>query len=152
MTNDSCQQTPQLVNPRPRPSMDSYQFSPIHQATAVAFSPGSTFIASADGDHVQIRSTTTLGIAKTWVCAAPQPVASSSRFPEALVVDKLQWSSNGSRILASSTKSACAWVFDLAQEDQRAGLSGDVTRAEWGTDNDILAWSERVSDQFSSLH
>ncbi|WOO85743.1 WD repeat-containing protein WRAP73 [Vanrija pseudolonga] len=124
--------------------MDTYQFSQVYRASAISFSPGSTFIAAAIEDHVMIRSTSSLDLIRTWHCSsspeAPSPGSVTQRKPH--TVDFLEWSSDGSRLLAFTSKGGQAWVLDLSSGEQVAHLANGVTRVEWGGSS-ILAWSDR---------
>lgn len=124
--------------------MDAYQFSQLYAGSCVAFSPGSTFLATATEDSVIVRASTTLDPVRTWTCTLPDP--SSSR---AVQISSLSWSPNGSRLLAQSTSAGVSWVFDLADDLQICRLSGEMTRAEWVGD-DVVALSERVRRTGSS--
>ena len=115
--------------------MDTYQFSQVHPATAVAYSPGSTFIATALAGSVSIRLTSSLDCVRTWACHAPE---TTSRW----TIDSLQWSTNGSRVLAHSSKLGSAWAFDLTSEEAICRLSG-VPKVEWGGD-DVVSFTDRV--------
>lgn len=123
--------------------MDTYQFSETTAASCVAFSPGSTFIATASEDRIVVRSSATLSAVRTWTCTLPDP--SSSR---AVNINSLQWSTSGSRLLAQSSSCGVAWVFDLAEDQVLSRLSGDIARAEFGLD-DVVALSERVGRSVS---
>ena len=130
--------------------MSGYDFSQLYHSSIVAYSPGTTFIATAHQNRVIIRSTSNLQIVRTWLCATPTPHASTSKSPAAeFIIDTLQWSEDGSYILALG--SGTVYIFALAQEGN--GSSGEVAkigeglegcvRAEWGRGSrDILVWSD----------
>lgn len=120
--------------------MDAYQFSEIHSASAVAFSPGSTFVATAWNASVHIRSTSNLEAVQAWQCESS--TSSGSRW----VLDGLQWSPSGSKIIAFSSKLGTAWVFDLTSREELCKLAG-VDGVEWGGEL-IVAQSDRVCDVY----
>lgn len=128
--------------------MSSYDFSPTYHSSVLAFSPGSTFIATAYIDRIVIRSTSTLQIVRTWHCLPSSPSTSKSA---EIQLSSLSWSSDGLYILAHAVKSGSAWVFCLTDEGN--GDSGEVAKIgagvegmigiEWGKGSrDILVWSD----------
>lgn len=117
--------------------METYQFSVIHEGSAVAFSPGSTFVATATSNTVFVRSANTLQAVRRWVCAATAQAEST------VVIDDIKWSNNGSRLLASSKQSNCVWVLDLSCEDPIACVEGSLVETDWGLD-DVRVWSDAV--------
>lgn len=129
----------------PRGTMDTYQFSQVYRASAISFSPGSTFIAAAIEDHVMIRSTSSLDLIRTWHCSSSLEASSPGPVPQRKphAIDFLEWSSDGSRLLAFTSKGGQAWVLDLSSGEQVANLANGITRVEWGGSS-ILAWSDRV--------
>lgn len=129
--------------------MSGYDFSQLYHSSILAYSPGSTFIATAHQNRIIIRSTTTLQIVRTWLCMTSTPIASSSKSPVEFGIDSLQWSDDGSYILAMAR--GIVWIFALAEEGN--GQSGEVAvigeglegcvKAEWGSrSRDILIWSD----------
>lgn len=119
--------------------MDTYQFSEVHPASCVAFSAGSTFLATAVDGRIVVCSAGTLDPVRTWSCSLPDPAPSRG-----VVIDSLAWSVSGSRLLAHSSTFGAAWIFDLAEDQVIAQLSGDIARASWGVD-EVIALSDRVS-------
>jgi WD40 repeat protein len=124
--------------------MDNYQFSKVYRASCVAYSPGSTFIATALLDKVSVRSTSSLECIRTWTCAAPDGPSTSST-PD-VTVDRLDWSPSGGCLFAFSHARGLVWVFDLAQDHVVARVGGDILKAEWGQD-DLLTETDRVRDR-----
>lgn len=129
--------------------MSGYDFSQLYHSSIVTYSPGTTFIAAAHQNRIIVRSTTNLQIVRTWLCTPPTPVASSSKTPNQFSIDVLQWSEDGTYVLAMAK--GTVWVFALAEEGH--GESGEVARigegvegcvkAEWGKGSrDILIWSD----------
>ena len=129
--------------------MSGYDFSQLYHSSILSYSPGSTFIATAHQNRIIIRSTTTLQIVRTWLCTPSTPIASSSKLSPEFSIDTLQWSDDGSYILAMGK--GTVWIFALAEEGN--GQSGEVAvvgeglegcvRAEWGSrSRDILLWSD----------
>lgn len=116
--------------------METFQFSVINSASAIAYSPGSTFIATATGSTLLVRSAKTLQAVRHWECVAEE-------VSSAFVIDDIKWSSNGSRLLASSKSSSCTWVLDLSCPSPIARIDGPHTEAAWGVD-DVLIWSDAV--------
>lgn len=127
-----------------------YDFSQLYHSSIAAFSPGSTFLATAHGRRVIVRSTTALTIVRTFQCLGG--VASSSKQIDSVYIDQVSWSADSLYILAFSTKAATAWIFGLADEGNGEGgevsrIGGEgpdgLARVEWGRgDREILAWSE----------
>ncbi|GMK58202.1 hypothetical protein CspeluHIS016_0502340 [Cutaneotrichosporon spelunceum] len=74
--------------------MDNYQFSNTYRASCVAYSPGSTFIATALKDKVHIRSTSSLESIRTWACSLPDEPSTSCL--QDVTIDTLDWSPGGS--------------------------------------------------------
>lgn len=129
--------------------MSGYDFSQLYHSSILAYSPGSTFIATAHQNRIIIRSTTTLQIVRTWLCVPPTPIASSSKSIPEFSIDTLRWSGDGHYILAMGR--GTVWIFALAEEGN--GQSGEVAmvgeglegcvKTEWGTrSRDILVWSD----------
>jgi hypothetical protein len=121
--------------------MDTYQFSQVLGATAVAYSPGSTFIATVQADKVSIRLTTSLEPVRTWTCSSGSEASASP--PVRWAIDSVQWSADGTRILAHSSKLASAWAFTLTGNEAVGRLKG-VDKVEWGGE-DVVSISDRVS-------
>lgn len=127
-----------------------YDFSHLYHSSITAFSPGSTFLATARGRRVIIRSTTALSIVRTFQCLSG--VASSSKQADNITIDQLLWSSDSLYILAFSGKVATAWIFGLTEEGNGEGgevarIGGEgvegLVRVEWGRGGrEILAWSD----------
>lgn len=129
--------------------MSGYDFSQLYHSSVLAYSPGSTFIATAHHNRIIVRSTTTIQIVRTWLCTPATPIASSSKSPVEFNIDILQWSEDGSYILAMGK--GTVWVFALAEEG--SGASGEVAvvgegldgcvKAQWGSGGrSILVWSD----------
>lgn len=127
--------------------MDAYQFSKVHRATCISYSPGSTFIATAVIDQILVRTTSTLECVRSWTCTLGDP--SDSHNLEAPSIDHLEWSPGGSQVLAFSSATGVVWVFDLAQDGVVARIAGNVVKAEWG-EEDVLTQSERVSALYTT--
>nr|XP_018265096.1 uncharacterized protein I303_03279 [Kwoniella dejecticola CBS 10117]OBR87254.1 hypothetical protein I303_03279 [Kwoniella dejecticola CBS 10117] len=134
---------------------DSYDFSQLYHASLVAYSPGTTFLATVFQNRIIIRSTSTLQIVRTWSCShtASTSIASSSKASEGHVkIDSVEWSEDGLYILAFSASAKTAWVFGLASEGD--GQSGEMAKiggegiegmikVEWGRSGKmILAWAD----------
>lgn len=122
--------------------METYQFSAIYEGSAVAFSPGSTFVATATRNTVFVRSSKSLQAVRQWDCAAGDATG-------AVVIDDVKWSTNGSRLLASSKQSSCAWVLDLACDNPVAFIDVALVDTDWGFD-DIRVWTDAVRRPLSS--
>lgn len=134
--------------------MSGYDFSQLYHSSLVVYSPGTTFIATAHQNRIIVRSTTTLQIVRAWLCTPSTPIASSSKTSSEFHIDTLQWSDDGSYILAVAKSTV--WIFALAEEGN--GESGEVARvgeglegcvkAEWGKGSrDVIVWSDYgVSD------
>ncbi|BEI97961.1 hypothetical protein CcaverHIS631_0302600 [Cutaneotrichosporon cavernicola] len=118
--------------------MDNYQFSKVYGANCLAYSPGSTFIATALKDKVQVRSTSSLNCIRTWKCVLPDGPSTSGT--QDVVIDNLDWSPSGTCLLAFSDSRGLVWVFDLAQ-DQVVARVGGVLQAEWA-EEDLLTQTE----------
>ena len=139
--------------------MSGYDYSQLYHSSIVVYSPGTTFIATAYQNRVIIRSTSNLQIVRTWLCTPPTPHASSSKSTSAeFNIDTIQWSEDGSYILAMGR--GTVFVFALAQEGN--GSSGEVAKigeglegcvkAEWGRGSrDILVWSDYGVSSSSNL-
>lgn len=133
----------------PSTAMSGYDFSQLYHSSILSYSPGTTFIATAHQNRIIIRSTSNLQIVRTWLCVPPTQLASSSKTTAEFTIDTLQWSEDGSYILAMGR--GTIYVFALAQEGN--GESGEVARlgeglegcvkAEWGKGSrDIMVWSD----------
>ncbi|EJT48276.1 hypothetical protein A1Q1_02695 [Trichosporon asahii var. asahii CBS 2479] len=114
--------------------MESFQFSALHEATAIAFSPGSTFVATATQNTILVRSAKTLQVVRQWDC-------DTNEASGLIVIDDIKWSGNGTRLLAASKHSDCAWVLDLSCEKAIARVEAPHVRTDWGLD-DIRIWTE----------
>ncbi|KAK4684587.1 WD repeat-containing protein WRAP73, partial [Tremellales sp. Uapishka_1] len=119
-----------------------YDFSQIYPSSVLSFSPGSSFLATAVGNRLIVRSTSTLKIVKSCPCLLP----SSSAEP---IIDQILWSGDSMYLLLYSIKSGLAWVFGLAEEGEgelaRIGGEGveGLSRVEWGrVGRQVLAWSD----------
>lgn len=142
-------------------SSSGYDFSQIYHSSTLAFSPGTTFLASSHHNRLIVRSSATLAIVRTWLCrAASSPPASSSSSStsrksdskEEFEIDTLLWSADSLYLLAFSSEARTAWVFGLAEDG--SGDSGEIARiggegveglvrVEWSsTGRDVLAWSD----------
>lgn len=121
--------------------MESFQFSALHEATAIAFSPGSTFVATATQNTILVRSAKTLQVVRQWDC-------DTNEASGLIVIDDIKWSGNGTRLLAASKHSDCAWVLDLSCEKAIARVEAPHVRTDWGLD-DIRIWTEAVRPSFS---
>jgi hypothetical protein len=127
-----------------------YDFSQLYHASVLAFSPGSTFLATIHNRRLIIRSTSTLSIVRTFQCIGG--AASSSKSNDHVTFDQLLWSSDSLYVLAFSAKAATAWIFGLTDEGNGEGgevaiIGGQgvdgLSRVEWGkADREILAWSD----------
>ncbi|WVQ96935.1 hypothetical protein IAU59_004044 [Kwoniella sp. CBS 9459] len=129
---------------------DGYEFSQFYHASLVAYSPGTTFLATSYLDRIIIRSTSTLQIVRTWSLVNPSPsvdaaasstassssssssskrqltATSTNKNDEDIKVDALSWSADSMYLLAHSHHSKTAWVFGLASDG--AGESGEIAR------------------------
>ena len=123
--------------------MSGYDFSPLYHAAHLAFSPGSTFLATAHEKRVIIRSTNNLAIVRAWHLASLAPSD---------LVSSVQWSDDGLYILVFSRSAGAAWVFGLGAvgegEDgavakiMGGGVEG-LERVEWAKGGrEVLAWGE----------
>ena len=138
-----------------------YDFSQLFHCSSLAYSPGSTFLATIHGRRLIIRSTSTLSIVRTFQCLGG--AASTSKQTDTTVnIDQLLWSSDSFYIIAFSSKAMTAWVFGLTEEGNGEGgevarLGGEgvegLSRVEWGKGGrDVLTWSDYgVSQSESSL-
>ena len=127
-----------------------YDFSQLYHASLLAYSPGSTFLATAHLNRIIIRSSSTLSIVRTFQCLS-QAQASSSKTSD-LIIDQLLWSADSLYLLAFSAKAHTAWIFGLTDDGPGDGgevgrISGDgvegIVRVEWGRgDRDVLTWSD----------
>ena len=136
--------------------MSGYDFSQLYHANIIAFSPGSTFTATAHGRRVIIRSTDSLSIVRTFQClpSTPGPTTATAAVKDASIIDHLSWSADSLYIIASSSRTSTAWVFGLTEQGSGEGgeiarLSGDgvdgLAKVEWGRNGrEILAWSEHT--------
>ena len=133
--------------------MSGYDFSPVYPSQTIAFSPGSTFLATAAGPRIIIRSVSTLNIVRTWLIGLDAPSASSSKSQGGSTITDLQWSKDGHHLLAFSKTAQIAWVFGLA--DDGSGDSGEIARIAGGVEGlvkvewvrggkDVFAWSEHT--------
>jgi hypothetical protein len=149
-------------------SSSGYDFSQIYHSSTLAFSPGTTFVASSHHNRLIVRSSATLAIVRTWLCRPPfsPPAGSSSSSTsrksdpkEDLEIDTLLWSADSLCLLAFSSEARTAWVFGLAEDG--SGDSGEIARiggegaeglvrVEWSrTGREVLAWSDfGVSETF----
>jgi WD40 repeat protein len=135
--------------------MSGYDFSPLYHASHLAFSPGSTFLAVSHDDRLMIRSTSNLGIIRTWRIASlsSRLLSSASTSKESVsTIDWVQWSDDGLYILVFCKAEGVALVFSLAQagmgEDgevariDNGGVEG-IDRVEWARGGrEVLAWGE----------
>lgn len=136
-----------------------YDFSHLFPANALAFSPGTTFLAVAHQNRIIVRSTSTLQIVRTWECIlppeattyGPKELGSGSSVAEAtseaFSIDTLQWSSDSMYLLVHSKEAKMAWVYGVAQEGEAARVGGmgieGLSRVKWGKgDREVLAWTE----------
>ncbi|WVO13051.1 hypothetical protein L204_100661 [Cryptococcus depauperatus] len=137
-----------------------YDFSHIFNASVLAFSPGTTFIATAFHNRIVVRSTSTFQIVRTWVVTVKDIEASSSRQgqysttspssqndPEEFEIDNLQWSGDGLYLLIHSSHAKMAWVYGLAEEIQSARIAGmsveGLSKVEWAkSGREVLAWTD----------
>lgn len=133
-------------------SSSGYDFSQLYHATSLAFSPGTTFTATAYQNRIIVRSSTTLSVVRTWICVSPASHSSLSPTRVGETVDQLYWSSDSLYLLAFSSKSSSAWVFALTEDGDGEGgelarIGGDgvegLVRVEWGKlGREVLAWSD----------
>jgi hypothetical protein len=142
-----------------------YDFSQLYRSSALSFSPGTTFIATAHQNRIIVRSSSTLSVVRTWLCVFPSsPAASGSSSRSTDSIDQLLWSSDSLYLLAFSSKANLAWVFGLTEDGNGEGgelarIDGEgverLVRVEWGTQaREVLAWSDygvRRSTQSSGL-
>ncbi|CAK9783533.1 unnamed protein product [Cutaneotrichosporon oleaginosum] len=127
--------------------MEDYQFSKVYKANSAAYSPGSTFIATASQNTVVIRSTSSLESIRTWACAVPDRSrgdSSSTHGVHEVIIDYLEWSPGGTHLLAFSHSNGLVWVFDLPKNEVVARVGGDVLEATWGGDF-LLTQMERAA-------
>ncbi|WWD18198.1 hypothetical protein CI109_102648 [Kwoniella shandongensis] len=144
-----------------------YEFSQLYHSSILAYSPGTTFLATAHLNRIIIRSTSTLQIVRTWICVKPPSptttpsLGSSSRRPVDNVsstgeysIDQLSWSGDSMYILAYSAQAKTCWVFGLAVEGSGEGgeivrVGGEgvegLVRVEWAKGRrEVLAWSDHA--------
>jgi hypothetical protein len=129
-----------------------YDFSQLYHSSVAAFSPGSTFLATAHGRRIIIRSSASLSIVRTFQCLGGSPAASTSRQTDTVTIDQLLWSFDSLYVMAFSTKAMTAWIFGLTEEGKGQGgevarLGGEgvegLIRVEWGrSGREVLAWSD----------
>ncbi|WVF71024.1 hypothetical protein IAT40_005820 [Kwoniella sp. CBS 6097] len=132
---------------------DGYEFSQFYHASLVAYSPGTTFLATSYLNRIIVRSTSTLHIVRTWNLTHPSPTASesyassstssssrnhlgassfssgtgtSTKNDEDIKIDALSWSSDSMYLLAHSHHMKQAWIFGLASDGD--GESGEIAR------------------------
>ncbi|EIW73103.1 hypothetical protein TREMEDRAFT_42179 [Tremella mesenterica DSM 1558] len=126
-----------------------YDFSRLFNSSILAFSPGSTFLATAYQSRVIVRSTSNLSIVRTYQCLSASQSAGPSRASEELSVEQLLWSSDGRYLLSYGRGNA--WVFGLAVAGDGEGgemvrIGGGVEgliKVEWAKGgHEVLAWSE----------
>jgi len=129
-----------------------YDFSNLFHASITAYSPGSTFLATAHLRRIIIRSTASLSIVRTFQCLGGRSAASSSRHTDNVTIDQLSWSADSLYVMAYSSKASTAWIFGLTDEGN--GEGGEVARiggegpeglvkVEWGRGGrEVLAWSD----------
>jgi len=129
-----------------------YDFSNLFHASITAYSPGSTFLATAHLRRIIIRSTASLSIVRTFQCLGGHSAASSSRHTDNVTIDQLSWSADSLYVMAFSSKASTAWVFGLTDEGNGEGgevarIGGEgpegLVRVEWGKGGrKVLAWSD----------
>ncbi|WVQ85730.1 hypothetical protein IAT38_007897 [Cryptococcus sp. DSM 104549] len=146
--------------------MSGYEFSQLFHASVLAFSPGTTFLATAHLNRIVVRSTASLQIVRTWACVKPTepPVAASSSRQgrldastlasgstssgsEEFLIDTLAFSSDSLYLLVYSAQAKMAWVYGLAEEGEAARIGGNgvegLSSVEWGRGSrEVLAWSD----------
>ncbi|WVQ71313.1 hypothetical protein IAR50_000841 [Cryptococcus sp. DSM 104548] len=136
-----------------------YEFSHLFSANTIAFSPGTTFLATAYLNRIVVRSTASLQVVRTWACIRPPEALASSSKQKAgcssaqdpvldeFLIDSLQWSRDSLYLLVYSSQVKMAWVYGIAQEGESARIGGSgvegLVRVEWGRGaRDVLAWQE----------
>ncbi|ODO12099.1 hypothetical protein I350_00885 [Cryptococcus amylolentus CBS 6273] len=138
-----------------------YEFSHLFSASTIAFSPGTTFLATAHHNRIVVRSTATLQVVRTWACTRPpaplpppfnkaKPTPSTAQDPlpaDEFTIDSLQWSRDSMYLLVYSSQVKMAWVYGIAQEGESARIGGmgveGLLRVEWGrAGRDVLSWQE----------
>ena len=124
-----------------------YDFSQVYNASLSAYSPGSTFLATAHQDRIVVRSTSNLSIVRTYQCLPGAPLAGPSRDTQG--IETLSWSADGRYLLAYGKGEA--WVFGLAElgsgeGGEMARIVGGVeglVKVEWARGGrEVLAWSD----------
>jgi len=132
--------------------LNGYDFSQLYHASILAFSPGTTFIATAYQNRIIVRSSSSLSIVRTCLCLLPSSPSSSSSSRTVESMDQLSWSSDSLYLLAYSNKASTAWVFALTEdgvgeEGELARIGGEgvegLAKVEWGKQGrEVLAWSD----------
>lgn len=153
-------------------TLDGYDFSQSYHAHVVAYSPGTTFLATAYHDRIVVRSTSTLQIVRTWQClpsALPSsssvsppssslgrstrgkpvgpPASSSSAAPGSrratpVELDSLLWSPDSMHLFAYASKRETAWVFALTRNGD--GESGELAKLEGGAEGLVkIEWGRK---------
>lgn len=139
-------------------SSGGYDFSQLYHSSVVAYSPGSSFLATIHGNRLIVRSTATLAVVRSFQClneADPSASSATSRIldePSKQSIDQISWSNDSLYLLAYSAKAATAWIFGLTDEGNGQGgevarLGGEgiegLARVEWGRGGrEVLAWSD----------
>jgi hypothetical protein len=115
-------------------------FTAAYRATALCYSPGSTFLASlsggAGGQVVLVRAALSLAVVRTW--SLPLRIAS------------LSWSPDGAYLLAVALADATIFVLSLdpAREAQRGEDAGEgwVARIQAGAEGLVAAqWAPHAA-------
>lgn len=129
-----------------------YDFSQLYHSSTAAFSPGSTFLATAHGRRIIVRSSASLSIVRTFQCLGGSPSASTSRQTDTVTIDQVLWSFDSMYVMAFSLRAMTAWIFGLTDEGNGQGgeiarIGGEgaegLTRVEWGrSGREVLAWSD----------
>jgi hypothetical protein len=144
--------------------MSGYSFSQVYHASQVAFSPGTTFLATLHQNRLIIRQTSTLQVIRSFTIHPRSPstyiatstshlsrslASSSSSKPQEITLDHLQWSNDSLYISVFSKASSSVWIFSLTEEgngeDGEVAQISSVKRVEWGRGRmgrDILIWGK----------
>lgn len=131
-----------------------------HNASLVAFSPGTHFLLTAVQDRLIVRRSDSFQIARTWQLSSSSPPPTStgtsapsqpppkSKPPPASegYITHAAWSSDSEYLFAACAKKGFVEVFKMRDDQWRARIDAGaegLARAEWAPDGrSILCFSE----------
>lgn len=140
--------------------MSGYDFSPLYRSSLSAFSPGSTFLATAHQNRLIVRSVHNLSIVRAWDVknsggldgnASTGQAGSQGPASRSATIDEISWSDDGLYILVVSLSGQTVWVYGIAEEG--GGVDGEVVRIQPGPEGlegarwakggrEVICWSE----------